>query len=85
MRLYSYKAVERFISDKLIPLGYEVHTVPGSLVDGYVCVAPDNVKYHFLAQERHINAWSSGLSMRRCRKLPGWAVDLVQAQGRADA
>jgi len=74
MKVYDYKAVDSLVFGKLAPLGYDIHVVPGSLVDGYICISPDDDKYHFLAQERYLNEWSSGVTVRRCRKLPKWAV-----------
>jgi hypothetical protein len=40
MNLYTLEAVERFISQKLAPAGYDVRQLPGSLLDSYICVAP---------------------------------------------
>lgn len=77
MRVYDYKAVDSLVFGKLAPLGYDIHVVPGSLVDGYICISPDDDKYHFLAQERYLNEWSSGVTVRRCRKLPKWAVEFI--------
>ena len=77
MSIYDYKTVEKFINEKLIPLGYDVHTVPGSLVDGYICVSPSSGMYHFIAKERYLNEWSSGVTIRRYRTLPKWAVDFM--------
>lgn len=85
MKLYDYKTVEKFIFGKLAPLGYEIHAVPGCLCDGYICVSPDESKYHFIAQKRYLNEWSSGVSMRRYRKLPKWAVDFIAKEAEAAA
>lgn len=79
MKVYNYQSVEKFINERLVPLGYEVHVIEGSLVDGYVCVAPDDGKYHFLFKEHYLNAWSSGITMRKCRRLPKWAQKIVDA------
>ena len=77
MKLYSFRAVDSLVFGKLAPFGYDIHVVPGTLADGYICIAPDEGKYNFVAQERYINEWSSGVSVRRCRKLPQLAVDFV--------
>ena len=57
--IYSYKAVEKFIEEKLIPAGYEIELIPGALVDSYVCIAPDENHYNFIFRETYINEWSS--------------------------
>ena len=75
--IYSYKAVEKFIAEKLIPAGYEIELIPGALVDSYVCIAPDENHYNFIFRETYINEWSSGLTMRRCMKLTKWALDAL--------
>lgn len=77
MKVYDYKAVDSLVFGKLAPLGYDIHVVPGSLADGYICVSPRAGFYHFLARERYLNEWSSGVTVRRCRKLPKWAVDFI--------
>lgn len=79
MNIYSYKAVEKFIEEKLIPQGYEVVEIPGALVDSYVCIAPDDGHYNFIFREQYLNEWSSGLTARRCRKLTRWALDALAA------
>lgn len=78
MKIYSYSTVEKYISEKLIPAGYDVYTLPGSLVDGYIAVAPDDAHYHFIAEEVYLNAWSSGVKLRKCRKLPKWAQKKIE-------
>lgn len=76
--VYSYTSVEKFINDKLIPEGYEIVEIPGTLVDSYVCVAPDDRHYHFIFREQYLNEWSSGLTKRRCRTLTKWALDAME-------
>lgn len=75
--IYSYKAVEKFIEDKLIPEGYEIELIPGALVDSYICIAPDANHYNFIFRETYLNEWSSGLTMRRCRALTKWALEAL--------
>lgn len=84
MKLYSYNAVDSLVFGKLAPLGYDIHVVPGALADGYICIAPDEGKYHVVAQERYINEWTSGVSVCRCRKLPKWAVDYIANETEAE-
>lgn len=77
MKVYDYKAVDSFVFGKLAPAGYDITCIPGALVDGYICVAPDESKYNFVFTEKYLNEWSSGVVMRRCRKLPKWAVEFL--------
>ena len=77
MKTYSYMAVENFINQKLAPLGYEIIQIPGSLVDNYFCIAPEG-KYNFIFREKYLNAWSSGLTMRRYGKIPKWAGKTIE-------
>lgn len=77
MKMYSYKAVEKFIDEKLIPAGYEIYQIEGTLVDSYICIAPDENHYNFIFKEAYINEWSSALTMRRCKKLTKWALDVL--------
>lgn len=84
MKVYSYKAVDDFVFGKLAPLGYDIHIMPGALVDGYICVAPDASRYHFIAKEHYLNSWSSGVTVRRCRRLPKWAEDYINNESAED-
>lgn len=80
MKVYSFTAVEKFIAEKLEPQGYEVHQIPGSLVDDYICIAPDDRHYNFCFRSQYLNEWSSGLTLRKCRKLPKWAVAMLEEE-----
>ena len=80
MKKYSYKAVETFISEKLAPAGYDIHQIPGSLVDEYVCIAPSENYYNFIFREQYINEWSSGLSMHRYKNLPAFARAMLNRE-----
>lgn len=81
MKKYSYNAVETFIREKLDPAGYDIHQIPGSLVDEYVCIAPSEKYYNFIFVERYLNEWSSGLSMHRYKKLPAFARAMLDREG----
>jgi hypothetical protein len=85
MNLYTLEAVERFISQKLAPAGYDVRQLPGSLLDSYICVAPAPRKYHFIFSEVYLSEWSSGIKMRRYSKLPKWAEKKIAEQDAENA
>lgn len=78
--VYDYTAVEKAIREHLLPTGYEVHVVPGVLLDSYVCIAPDDQHYHFCCREVAMNEWSSALTVQRYRRLPKWAKDALAAE-----
>lgn len=84
MTIYEHKSVERYIFEKLVPMGYEIHIFPGALVDSFICVAPDDKHYNFIFWEKYINEWSSGLTQRKCRKLPKWALELIEQESSGD-
>ena len=75
--LYGLEEVERFIAEKLDPLGYEVYAVSGGLLDNLFCYAPDDKHYNFIFKEEYLNSWSSAYSMRRCMKMPKWAEKMI--------
>lgn len=83
--LYTFDAVNEYIRAKLLPLGYEVWTIPGSLIDSYVCIAPDEEHYNFVFREEYLNEWSSALSCRRCQRLPKWVVTALDKIYREEA
>lgn len=70
MKVYSYKDVDAFVYDLTYKHGYECIQIPGCLVDGYICIAPDDKHWNFVFRETYLNEWSSALTMRRCRKIP---------------
>jgi hypothetical protein len=80
MKIYDYRAVERFIAEKLEPRGYEVHQISGVLCDDYICIAPNGRYYNFCFRSKYLNEWSSGLILRKCRKLPKWAVEMLKEE-----
>ena len=77
---YTYKSVEAFVFGKLAPAGYEIHQIPGSLVDNYICIAPDERHWNFTFREEYINEWASCLIKRKCRKLPKWAEAMLKEE-----
>ena len=82
MKLYEHTSVEKFIFERLVPAGYEVHQIEGSLVDNWVCIAPDEKHWNFEFKEQHVNEWSSGLSQRRTRRLSKWAEAMLEEEQR---
>ena len=67
-KLYTLTAVEISI-ETLTKHGYDINVIPGSLLDNYICIPPDNDKYIFEVREVYLNVCSSAYSMRRHSKL----------------
>lgn len=67
MNLYSQKSVDEFVNGKLEPSGYEINVLEGCLIDGYVCVPPDDKHYLFIFLPHFLNEWSSALEAHRYR------------------
>ena len=67
--VYIYKAVEDYIVNTLEPLGYEIIQIEGSLVDNFICYAPDDKHYNFIFLEKYLNEWSSGIVYHKCKKI----------------
>lgn len=73
--LYSYEAVER-LADKYAERGGTVYTIPGSLIDNYIMVAPD-CKVS-ICEERYLNEWSSACTLRMYNKMPANIEKIVE-------
>lgn len=71
MNLYSYTAVENLINTLMENANYEVVQLnEGSLGYGdLVLIAPDENHWNFVVREVAINEWSSGHTVRRCKKI----------------
>lgn len=80
MKVYNWRSVENYVFGRLTALGYEIHQIPGSLCDNFICIAPDDRYYHILFREKCLNDWVSGLTKRRCRKLPKWAIEMLEEE-----
>ena len=65
--LFNQSDVDRYINDMLIPQGYEINVLPDTLVDGYVCVPPDDNHKYILFLPYFLNEWSSALELRMFR------------------
>lgn len=76
-QVYSWRAVEAAVK-QLVNDGYFVYEVPGVLVDGYICLAPDEKRWNIEFRETYINEWSSGLTMRRFTKLSQRQRDIIE-------
>ena len=66
---FSFATVERFIEEELIPNGYDVEVIPGSLVDNYICYAPNDEWKNIMFLETFVNEWSSCLTIHMCKKF----------------
>lgn len=77
LQVYSWRAVEAAVK-QLVDDGYFVYEVPGVLVDGYICLAPDEKRWNIEFRETYLNEWSSGLTMRRFTKLSQRQRDIIE-------
>ena len=75
--VYSYSAVAAAVQ-QLEKDGYFVYEVPGALVDGYICLAPDEKHWNVEFRETYLNEWSSGLTMRRFTNLSQRQKDIIE-------
>ena len=68
--IYSLSSVENLISDA-IEMGYSmVQLREGVLGLGdIVLISPDDNYYNYVIREVVLNEWSSGQTVRRCRKI----------------
>ena len=84
-KLYTAEAVENTINNILIPGGYEIQTIPGALIDTFICLAPSPAYYNYIFKETYLNEWSSAYTMRRCQSLPAWVLRELDRIGSATA
>lgn len=73
--LYSYEAVER-LADTYAERGGTVYTIPGSLLDNYIMIAPD-CKVS-ICTERYYNMASSAYTVRMYNKMPANIGKIVE-------
>lgn len=68
--VYTLDSVDKLINT-CCEEGYEINTCrDGSLGYGkIVLVAPDDKHWNFVIEEVYLNCWSSGHTIRRCRKI----------------
>lgn len=66
---YSLTAVEKFLP-QVEKAGYEIVTIPGGLLDSYICIAPRDDYYNFEIRETYLNEWSSCYTVHQWKKLP---------------
>lgn len=84
--VFSYKTVEKFIEEQLVPNGYDIEVIPGSLVDNYICYSPNENWKNIMFIETYLNEWSSGLKVHQCKKLRKAELTLIeQLRARADS
>lgn len=76
-QVYDWRAVAAAVQ-QLEKDGYFVYEVPGVLVDGYICLSPDEKHWNIEFRETYINEWSSGLTMRRFTKLSQRQRDIIE-------
>lgn len=76
MSIYSYKAAETIKTRLLERSGAFVYEIPGALVDNYIMGADGC--YTFIVKEKYLNAWSSGVTIRKYRKIPAKYQKIVE-------
>ena len=76
-QVYGWRAVVAAVQ-QLEKDGYFVYEVPGVLVDGYICLAPDEKHWNIEFKETYLNEWSSGLTMRRFTNLSQRQRDIIE-------
>lgn len=67
-KLYDAKAVDNFVENLSENHGYDVVIVNGSLLDEYICISHDSMKYNFYFYEVALNSWQSAYKMQRFSK-----------------
>lgn len=67
-KLYSMGAVDKAV-EELIRMDYEVIEMQGSLLDDYMCIAPNESMYNFYFYEVFLNSQSSAYKVQRFVKL----------------
>ena len=82
MKMYSVSAVEKVIGF-LADNGYEIVTVDeGCLGMGHIiCLAPDDQHYNVEIQEKALNEWSSGHTIRNFDKISSRIYKLLETVG----
>ena len=77
MKLYTIEAIDK-LKDKYIQKGGEVIVVDqGSLVEGLVVCFGDGLKTCII-QEKYLNAWSSGQTIKLYNKTPKKYQELIE-------
>ena len=69
-------------AEELSKHGYTFAPLPGSLLDPFVAIAPDERHYHIIFEEVALNEWSSAYTISRRAKLPR---RILNAMSNADA
>ncbi len=79
-RMYTVSAINGLISEA-VDAGYDVVTVEEGVL-GFgttVLIAPREGYYNFIVQERYLNEWSSGHTVRRTQKLSKAMIKQIDA------
>lgn len=69
--IYTISSTENLINDLIENHGYEmIQLSEGCLGLGdCVMIAPDDKHYNFVIREVYVNSWTSGQTIRKCRKI----------------
>lgn len=76
MKVYSYKAADKIRERLLERAGAFVYEIPGALVDNYIMGAAGC--YTFIVREKYLNMYSSGVTIRKYRKIPAKYQKIVE-------
>ena len=82
--LYTAKAINNLI-DTLVDLDYEIITIPGVLLDSYICISPKPELFrHGEFREVAINEWQSAYKVRTSSKLSKRLLKDIEAAKKED-
>ena len=76
MTIYSYKVAEEIREKFLERADAFVYEICGSLVDNYIMGADGC--YTFIVREIYLNEWSSGVTIRKYRKIPAKYQKIIE-------
>lgn len=76
MTIYSYKVADEIREKFLERADAFVYEISGSLVDNYIMGADGC--YTFVVRECYLNEWSSGVTIRKYRKIPAKYQKIIE-------
>ena len=76
MKIYSYKTADKIRERLLERAGAFVYEIPGALVDNYIMGADGC--YTFIVREKYLNMYSSGVTIRKYRKIPAKYQKIIE-------
>ena len=76
MNVYTAESVEQVREKLSARKGFFCYEFPGTLVDSYIMGAEGC--YTFVVKEKYLNEWSSGVTVRKYRKIPAKYEKVIQ-------